>query len=185
MLERGQISESDGMSRSGRRQTPAEWASSSVSPMRRVLVLADEPWIRNEVHAALTAGDLVLIDHDDPTTVVDAIIEHEVDAVVADMQVGSMGGMAVVRRIRAASSIEDLEEVPVILLLDRSADAFLARRAAAAGWVQKPFTSREIATVLDAAIGTAPTNDDELHAIPAEEIGSELLPEDTEPEPAA
>lgn len=118
----------------------------------RVLVVADEIWVRNEVHAALTEPEYRLVDHEDPATAGDAVLEQGLDAVVVDLQVGSMGGMAVTRSVREKTGNAEDPGVPVVILLDRGADAFLAKRAGARGWLTKPFTSHELRTVLDAAI---------------------------------
>lgn len=112
--------------------------------MPRILVVADEPWIRNEAHAALTDPGLELIDHTDPETAADTAVETGADLVVADLQVGSMGGMAIVRALKGRAAVDGSTAIPVILLLDRAADAFLARRAGADAWVTKPFTAHEL-----------------------------------------
>jgi DNA-binding response OmpR family regulator len=104
--------------------------------MSRVLVVADDPWVRNQVHAALSVGANELIDHDDPATAAATANDESVDVAIVDLQVASMGGMAVTRAIR------DREHpVPVIILLDREADTFLAGRSGASAWVTKPFTA--------------------------------------------
>ena len=64
-----------------------------------------------------------------------------------------MGGMAMTRSIKEAALSEGVREVPVVLLLDRRADAFLAKRAAAAAWLQKPFNSYELRNTVDRVIG--------------------------------
>lgn len=132
--------------------------------------------------------DMDLVDHSDPATIVQAIVEHDIDVVVSDMQVGSMGGMAIVRHIRGASSFDGLRPVPVVLLLDRSADAFLAKRAAAAAWVQKPLTSRALSAAVGDALRTVADDVDDVdaqRAIPTAELGTAVVAQDTEPEPAA
>ncbi len=123
--------------------------------MLRVLVVADAPWVRNEVHAAITDPDTELVDHEDPTTVAAAVREGSIDVVLVDLQVGSMGGMAVARSVREAATVGNASPVPVVMMLDRSADTFLARRAGAAGWITKPFTSHEISAVLQGALAAA------------------------------
>lgn len=110
--------------------------------MARIFVVTDEPWVRNEVHAALSVPGVELVDHSDPATVAADAIEANAAAVIVDLQVGAMGGMAVARSIRNAEAQE--EELLVVLLLDRRADAFLAGRAGADAWVTKPFTAREL-----------------------------------------
>ena len=114
--------------------------------MSRVLVVADDPWVVNEVHAALSIGTNELIDHEDPSTAAVAAGDESVDVAVVDLQVAAMGGMAITRSIR------DLEHpVPVVLLLDREADTFLAGRSGATTWLVKPFTSSALRTAVSEA----------------------------------
>jgi len=120
--------------------------------MTRVLVVADAIWARNEVHAALTSPDYELVDHDNPRTVAATTADGEFAAVVVDLQVASMGGMAVARAVRENATVGGADPTPVVLLLDRSADTFLAGRSGAAGWVVKPFTSQELRSAVTEAI---------------------------------
>lgn len=120
--------------------------------MTRVLVVADEAWARNDVHAALTTPDYELVDHDDPKTVAAIVEDGDVDAVVADLQVSSMGGMAVARAVRETATVGGKPPTPVVLLLDRAADKFLAGRSGAAAWVVKPFTAQELRGAVDGAL---------------------------------
>ena len=110
--------------------------------MARILVLTDEAWVRNEVHAALSVPGVELVDHPDPASAAAAAIELGAGAIISDLQVGSMGGMAVARSVRNTEPEEGA--ILVVLLLDRRADAFLAGRAGADAWVTKPFTAREL-----------------------------------------
>ena len=110
--------------------------------MPRVLVVADEPWVRNEVHAALSEAGIDLIDHVEPETVAATAAADDIDVVLVDLQVGSMGGMAVTRAMKDAQP--EGRTVPVIMLLDRPVDSFLAGRAGAEAWVTKPFDADEL-----------------------------------------
>ena len=124
--------------------------------MPRYLVVADEPWVRNEVHAALTAPDVSLVDHADPSTAAATATDDGFDAVICDLQVGSRGGMAVTRDLLERAAIDAAPAIPAVLLLDRSADAFLAKRAGAAAWVAKPFSSHELVEAMaEAADGVS------------------------------
>jgi CheY-like chemotaxis protein len=118
----------------------------------RILVIADEAWARNSVSAALTEPDYTLISHDDPTTAVDMVAAENPDAVVVDLQIASMGGMAVARDIHQKAALAEREAAPVVLLLDRAADGFLAKRAGVAAWVAKPFTAHDLRTAIERAI---------------------------------
>jgi DNA-binding response OmpR family regulator len=116
------------------------------------MVIADEAWTRNEVHAALNEPDYTLIDHADPTTALDVVVAEDPAAVVVDLQIASMGGMAVARELHQQAGLADRPEVPVVMLLDRAADGFLAKRAGVAAWVTKPFTAHELRTAVEHAI---------------------------------
>lgn len=118
----------------------------------RIIVIADEDWARNEVHAALTEPDYTLIDHTDPATAHDVVIAENPNAIVIDLQIGSMGGMAIARELRQQAALAGEDNVPVVLLLDRAADGFIAKRAGVAAWVTKPFTAHDIRTAIEHAL---------------------------------
>lgn len=122
--------------------------------MTSYLLVADSPWVRNDVLAALTDPTATVDTVEDPADVVDRAAERRYDAIVVDLQVGSMGGMAVVRALRDAIVGGDVRPTPIVLLLDRHVDAFLAKRAGAAGWLVKPFTSQDLRTALEALAPT-------------------------------
>ena len=127
--------------------------------MSRVLVVADDPWVVSDVHAALSIGANELIDHDDPSTAAKAAADESVGAAVVDLQVASMGGMAIIRSLRDSSN-----PVPAVLLLDRDADTFLAGRSGARAWVVKPFTASDLRSAV-ATVTAAPEGDDETGAV--------------------
>ena len=120
--------------------------------MTSIFVVAEAPWVRNDVLSAAddTRREITVID--DPHRAIEQIAGGETGSVaVVDMQVGSMGGMAICRAIREARTARSAPALPVVLLLDRQADAFLARRAGAAGWVLKPFTAHQLRSALNEA----------------------------------
>ena len=118
----------------------------------RIIVIADEAWARNDVHAALTEPKYTLIDHEDPLTVGEVLQDEKPEVVIVDLQVGNMGGMAVAREIHQQAALAGEDEVPVVLLLDRAADGFLAKRSGVAAWVTKPFTAHDIRTAIEHAL---------------------------------
>jgi len=61
------------------------------------------------------------------------------DLAIVDMQIGAMGGVAVALDIRLEVDAGRLQAVPVLLLLDRRPDVFLARRSGVEGWLVKPL----------------------------------------------
>jgi DNA-binding NarL/FixJ family response regulator len=104
-----------------------------------VVVAADAPWVVDEVKA-------VLSDPDDRVRVVEAgvevlpeVVADKPDLVILDLQIGNMGAMAACMELRLEESAGRIDHVPVLLLLDRRADVFLARRTEAEGWIIKPL----------------------------------------------
>jgi DNA-binding response OmpR family regulator len=63
----------------------------------------------------------------------------ECDLAILDLQVGSMGAMAICLDLRHAESYGAADHIPVLMLLDRRPDVFLARRSGAEGFVVKPL----------------------------------------------
>lgn len=118
----------------------------------KALLVCDTEWVRSDVHSALIEPGTTLVDEDDPAAAAGRATAEGVDVVVADLQVGSMGGMAITRSMKEASSVSGDPNVPVVILLDRNADAFLAKRAGAAAWVRKPFTAFELRAAVAQAI---------------------------------
>jgi len=80
-------------------------------PMLTILLVADRQSVIDQIHTALSTPDIVVIDHPDSDTAADTAYSEDVDAVLVDMQVGSMGAMAVTRAIRAKA--EDGIGIPV------------------------------------------------------------------------
>lgn len=114
--------------------------------MQRVLLVADRQSVINRVHTSLAGADIEVIDHPDSGTAATTAYAERVDVVLVDMQVGSMGCMAVTRDVRAKS--EGDTEIPVTILLDRDADAFLAGRAGARNWIHKGAPAAELRDAL-------------------------------------
>jgi len=107
--------------------------------MPDVIVAADAPWVVEDVRSVLsgptdtvrivTAGGLVL----------PAVEADKPDLVILDLQIGSMGAIAVCMDLRLEEGAGRLDHIPVLVLLDRRADVFLARRVEADGWLIKPL----------------------------------------------
>lgn len=116
-----------------------------------LLIAADSAAVREDIKAALRPADSVR-EVSTGAAVLPAVRERLPDLLVCDLQVGSMGGMAVCLELRLEEGGGRLGHVPVLLLLDRRPDVFLARRSEADGWLLKPLDPirirRAIAAVL-------------------------------------
>ena len=104
-----------------------------------VLLATDADWIVDEVTAALGGPDTSFTVCREGRVVADVVKARTPDLGIFDLQIGSMGGMAVTMSLRLDESAGTLEHVPVLMLLDRRADLHLARRSGAEGWMIKPL----------------------------------------------
>ena len=109
--------------------------------MTTVLLASDADWLIEEVRAALS----------DPGTTVNVVragadvrasVSSQIpDLVILDLQIGNMGGMATCMDLRLEIDAERLSPMPILMLLDREADVYLAQQAGAQGWLVKPLDS--------------------------------------------
>jgi DNA-binding NarL/FixJ family response regulator len=119
-----------------------------------VVVASDEAWVLDEVRSVLSAWtDIEVHEVATGTAVLPAVQEHEPDLVIVDLQIGNMGGMAACMDLRLEESADRIDHVPVLMLLDRRPDVFLARRAGAEGWVLKPLDPIRLRKAVDALLG--------------------------------
>ena len=120
--------------------------------MADLLVVSDSPTVREEVKASIPNSSYAVRELTRGAEVVAAVRQATPDLIVLDSQIGAMGGMATCLELHLEEGAGRLPHVPVLMLVDRRADVFLARRSAAEGWLVKPLdamrTNRAIAALL-------------------------------------
>jgi DNA-binding response OmpR family regulator len=116
-----------------------------------VLLATDADWIHDEVEAALD-GDHTVVRVRRGADVRTAVAEQAPALVILDLQIGNMGGMAACMDLRLEAGAGRLPDVAVLMLLDRDADIFLARRSDADGWLIKPLDSFRLRKAADALL---------------------------------
>ncbi len=121
-----------------------ESATNVAADMATYLLVADVPWVVNDVKAVLNRAEDVIHELANPREAVEAAGDLGADAVIVDLQVGSMGGMAVTRALKDAIAGKQIPAARLVMLLDRTADRFLAKRAGASAAVVKPFTAADL-----------------------------------------
>ncbi len=131
---------------------PGEGADATVAAVADVLLATDADWIADEVDAALGG------DHDGRAGAPGrrrgpgggrALSQA---LVMLDLQIGNMGGMATCMHLRLEAGAGRLPQVPVLMLLDRDADVFLARRSEADGWMIKPLDAFRLRRAVNALL---------------------------------
>ena len=152
-----------------------------------ILIATDATWIVDDVTAALGDDDVRFTVCRDGRAVTAQVKQQPPDLAILDLQVGSMGGMAITMGLRLDESAGVLGHVPVLMLLDRFADLHLARRSGAEGWLVKPIDALRLRRAADALLGggsyteglpadAAPV--DAMVPLPDDEVGAAIAEEE-------
>lgn len=150
-----------------------------------VLLATDARWLVDDVVAALGDDDTSFTVCSEGREVAKQLKRKAAeginfDVAIFDLQIGSMGGMAVTMALKLDATAGTTPPVPVVMLLDRVADVHLAKRSGAEGWLVKPLNPlrlrRAVRTVaaggsycegLPEPPADEPPSDDEPVAAPA------------------
>ena len=106
--------------------------------MAKILVTADGKWVRDQVRVAFVAPGQEVIEVSRGQDVRETVRVEKPDLVVLDLQIGNMGGIAVAIDLHLEAAAGRVPSVPIMLLLDREADRFIAKRADADAVLVKP-----------------------------------------------
>jgi DNA-binding response OmpR family regulator len=152
--------------------------------MPTIVAASDAAWVRDHVRAALCGPGFEVIDVERGHDVRQVVADRHPDLVIVDLQIANMGGMAVSLDLRLEESGGRLPHVPILLLLDREADRFLARRSTADALLVKPIDAgtlrRTVKTLLaaeeqrraaEAAAAVEPVEPAETPSGAEEEVG--------------
>jgi CheY-like chemotaxis protein len=146
--------------------------------MSTILVAAEAAWVRDLVRSSCTGPGQRVVEVSRGQDVRAAVTADEPDLVILDMQIANQGGVATAIDLRLEASAGRLPDTSILLLLDREADRFLAKRADADAELVKPVdpgTLRRTVERLLAAETPLLVNDDadadeeDDEAAPAEE----------------
>jgi CheY-like chemotaxis protein len=114
-----------------------------------IVVAADAKWVRDLVKSACTAPGQRVLETTRGQDVRGLVAEHSPDLVVLDMQIANMGGLAVTIDLRLEGAAGRIPDVSILLLLDREADRFLAKRVDADAELVKPVDPGTLRRVVD------------------------------------
>ena len=125
----------------------------------KILVAAEAAWVRDQVRTSLTGPGQSVIEVERGQEVRSAVLNNSPDLVILDLQIANMGGIAVALDLHLEAGAGRIPETPILLLLDREADRFLAGRTDADAVLVKPIDAgllrRTIKNLLSPAEGKA------------------------------
>ena len=150
-----------------------------------ILIGTDADYVVNDVTAALGGPDVsftVCRNGRDVTSVVNA---RTPDLCVLDLQIGSMGAMAVTMQLRLDESAGALPHVKVLMLLDRRADVHLAKRCGAEEWLVKPIDALTVKRAAARVMGIVSTARPLVAVTAVPETAPDVAEEDTTAEEVA
>ena len=119
--------------------------------MPRVLVVDDDPTVREVVVSYLRAAGHEVLEAADGESVTNLVREQPPDLVVLDLMLPGIDGLEVCRRLRATS------DVPVIMLtaLGSETDRVIGLEQGADDYVTKPFSPRELVLRVESVLRRA------------------------------
>ncbi len=126
--------------------------SATLLNVATVLLVSDLPALRTDLRTMLEGPDLTVEEAESGREALARVKDGGVDLVVVDLQVGSMGGMAIALDLRNEESYGAAEPVAILMLLDRRADVFLARRSGVEGFVVKPLDAQRVRAAVRALL---------------------------------
>ena len=120
--------------------------------MPELLVVSDSSNVREAVKASVPDAGITVRELNHGADVVPAVKAKKPDLIVLDSQIGRMGGMATCLDLHLEQGAGRLPPVPVLMLVDRRADVFLAKRSEAEGWVVKPLDPMRLGRAISALL---------------------------------
>jgi two-component system response regulator RegX3 len=144
---------------------------------RTILVVDDEPTLRETLAEALEADGYAVVQAADGRAALEQFRSHAPDLVLLDLMLPELSGLEVARQIRAESS------VPIVMLTARDAelDKVVGLEMGADDYVTKPFSLRELSARVRAVLrrgessGTALPPNVELGTVQVDLPGHRVL----------
>jgi DNA-binding response OmpR family regulator len=151
--------------------------------VQTILVASDLATLRKEIEAVISGPDVEVRSVTSGPEVVSFVAEESPDLVIVDMQMGNMGGMAVCLELRLQESYDAIDHIPVLMLLDRRPDVFLARRSGAEGWLVKPLDPLRLRRSVAALLNDGTFADESFSPVPVLVAAGPELQAGSEPKP--
>ena len=151
----------------GTRLPAATGRSDSLRSVQTILVASDAPTLRREIEAVISGPDVEVRAVTSGPEVVAFVAEESPDLRHrrhADGQHGRHGGAA--WSCASQESYDAIDHIPVLMLLDRRPDVFLARRSGAEGWLVKPLDPLRLRRAVAALLDDGTYADDSFTPVP-------------------
>lgn len=141
----------------------------------KILIVSGGPKVTSQITTALLGEDFTYVEVRTPQRALKVLEEdNSFDLILADCDTHPTGGFYLAREVRLLVA-DGAELPPVVLLVSRPQDEYLARWAEADAWIVKPVDAFDLADVVEALVDRSP-----VPALP----GVTTLTDDGTPGPA-
>lgn len=120
--------------------------------MPQIVIAADSQSVFHEINSVVEEPGTTVRWIRRGEAIRDEVNARPADLVIADMQIGTMGGIAVSLDLKLEADAGRLDPCPVLLVLDRRPDVFMARRSGAEGWLIKPLDPIRLRSAVSALL---------------------------------
>ena len=129
-------------------------------PGAKILMIEDEPAIREMVSYVLRQADFEILEAEDAPQAYGLIADHKPDLLLVDWMLPGQSGLEITRRLRRE---EPTAEVPIIMLTARGEEFDQVRGldCGADDYVTKPFSPRELVARIQALLRRAAPHADD------------------------
>ena len=128
--------------------------------MAQIVLISDAAVVLDELLSVVDDGENEVTSLRNADTLRTTVDELEPDLVITDCQVQNMGGIAICHDLKLEESGGRLPHVPVLILLDRRADVFLANRSGAEGYLVKPLDPIRMRRAVESLLAGGTYRDD-------------------------
>ena len=120
--------------------------------MKRILAVDDEPHILKLVAFSLKSGGYTVLEASDGLSAIEVARGEQPDLVLMDVMMPALDGYEACRRMKADPEIA---AIPVMMLTAKTqvAEQQAGRDAGAVGYVNKPFTPKELVATVREFLG--------------------------------
>lgn len=114
-----------------------------------IVVIAErDPYELQALRAAFEAPDCEVLAGYDGSVALTLTRERSPEAVVVASSLGHMGGFAVSREIKTSAASGEIPDPKVVVLIERDADAWLAKWSQCDAWLTKPVDPVDVAELV-------------------------------------
>ncbi len=127
--------------------------------MPDILIATDSAAVYDEIRSVIAEPATTVRWVSRGEAVRDSVNAQPADLAIVDSQIGTMGGVAVALDLRLEADAGRLDPCPVLLVLDRRPDVFMARRSGAEGWIVRPLDPIRLGKAVRALLGGSSWHD--------------------------